>query len=99
MSGVLLVSYLNRIREKHAGSLYDVVIKGSMVQIKPVFLIMLIAIIGLLPAALNTGVGSDVQRPLATVIVGGLFMSLLITVFITPVLYFLTYRNESQVNP
>ena len=99
MSGVLLVSYLNRIREKHAGSLYDVVIKGSMVQIKPVFLIMLIAIIGLLPAALNTGVGSDVQRPLATVIVGGLFMSLLITVFLTTVLYFLTYRNESQVNP
>jgi heavy metal efflux system protein len=57
---------------------------------------MLIAIIGLLPAALNTGVGSDVQRPLAVVIVGGLTSSLLLTSFVTPVLYYLVHRKKKQ---
>ena len=65
----------------------EVIIKGSLVQFRPIFLVMLIAIIGLLPAALNTGVGSDVQRPLATVIVGGLTTTLLFTPIILPPLY------------
>ena len=96
MAGVLWVSYLNRLNRKNRISIHEVVVKGSLVQFRPIFLVMLIAIIGLLPAALNTGVGSDVQRPLATVIVGGLLSSLILTAFVTPALYYLTHRNKQK---
>jgi cobalt-zinc-cadmium resistance protein CzcA len=95
MAGVLWVSYLNRLNRKSKVPLKEVVLNGSLVQFRPIFLVMLIAIIGLLPAALNTGVGSDVQRPLATVIVGGLISSLLITIITTPILYLLTHKENS----
>ena len=99
MAGVLWVSYLNRLQDRHNLSIDEIVFKGSIVQFRPIFLVMLIAIIGLIPAALNTGVGSDVQRPLATVIVGGLTFSLLLTAFVTPALYYLTHKNNhNKVN-
>jgi cobalt-zinc-cadmium resistance protein CzcA len=94
MAGVLWVSYLNRLNKRRKVPLKEIVLNGSLVQFRPIFLVMLIAIIGLLPAALNTGVGSDVQRPLATVIVGGLISSLLITIITTPILYLLTHKEE-----
>ncbi len=94
MAGVLWVSYLNRLNRKSKIPLKEVVLNGSLVQFRPIFLVMLIAIIGLLPAALNTGVGSDVQRPLATVIVGGLISSLLITIITTPILYLLSHKEN-----
>ena len=87
MTGVLWISYLNKLNQKGTMPIKEVIIKGSLVQFRPIFLVMLIAIIGLLPAALNTGVGSDVQRPLATVIVGGLTTTLLFTPIILPPLY------------
>lgn len=94
MAGVLWVSYLNRqLRNKNL-TVREVVMNGSKVQFRPIFLVMLIAIIGLLPAALNTGVGSDVQRPLATVIVGGLISSLLLTSMLTPALYYIVHRKN-----
>jgi cobalt-zinc-cadmium resistance protein CzcA len=94
MAGVLWVSYLNKLYARHNMSIKELVYNGSIVQFRPIFLVMLIAIIGLIPAALNTGVGSDVQRPLATVIVGGLTSSLLLTAFVTPALYYLLHRNK-----
>lgn len=97
MAGVLWVSYFNRINRKGNKLILDVVTQGSSVQFRPIFLVMLIAIIGLLPAALNTGVGSDVQRPLATVIVGGLTSSLIFSAFITPILYYLTHRSKQNI--
>ena len=98
MAGVLWVSYLNKIEKKQKISFEKIIINASIIQFRPIFLIMLIAIIGLLPAALNTGVGSDVQRPLATVIVGGLFSSLILTIFATPVLYFLFNKKKNKVD-
>ena len=94
MAGVLWVSYLNKLKVKQNLLVKELVYHGSIVQFRPIFLVMLIAIIGLLPAALNTGVGSDVQRPLATVIVGGLTSSLLLTAFVTPALYYLLNKNK-----
>ncbi|MEI6276372.1 MAG: CusA/CzcA family heavy metal efflux RND transporter [Prolixibacteraceae bacterium] len=96
MAGVLWVSYLNKLYAQQTRSLKELVYDGSVVQFRPIFLVMLIAIIGLIPAALNTGVGSDVQRPLATVIVGGLTSSLLLTAFVTPALYYLLHRNKKD---
>jgi cobalt-zinc-cadmium resistance protein CzcA len=82
--------------KKEGGPLLDRVVAGSAVQFRPVFLVLIIAVIGLLPAALNSGVGSDIQRPLATVIVGGLLSSLLMTVWMTPILYFLYERRRER---
>ncbi len=94
MAGVLWVSYLNKLKADPNLSIEEIVYKGSVVQFRPIFLVMLIAIIGLIPAALNTGVGSDVQRPLATVIVGGLTSSLILTAFVTPALYYLLNKDK-----
>ena len=98
MAGVLWVSYLNRLNRKKQFPIIEVVMKGSQVQFRPIFLVLLIAIIGFLPAALNTGVGSDVQRPLATVIVGGLISTLVIAPILIPPLYWLlNMSNKNQV--
>jgi cobalt-zinc-cadmium resistance protein CzcA len=94
MSGVLLLSYLNQLKIDSNLPLLDLIIEGSVTQFRPRFLVMMIAIIGLMPAALNTGIGSDVQRPLATVIVGGLLTSLVLTLFVSPLIY---YLHEKRV--
>jgi cobalt-zinc-cadmium resistance protein CzcA len=94
MSGVLLLSYLNQLKINSNLPLLDLIIEGSVTQFRPRFLVMMIAIIGLIPAALNTGIGSDVQRPLATVIVGGLLTSLVLTLFVSPLIY---YLHEKRV--
>ncbi|MCB1191509.1 MAG: efflux RND transporter permease subunit [Leptospiraceae bacterium] len=94
MSGVLLLSYLNQLRSEGKQNLLKTILKGSLVQFRPRFLVMIIAIIGLLPAAMNTGIGSDVQRPMATVIVGGLFSSLILTMFLTSVIYYIVEKKK-----
>ncbi len=96
MSGVLWVSYLNRLNRKKNLTAEEVVLGASKVQFRPIVLLMTIAIIGMFPAAMNTGVGSDVQRPLATVIVGGLISSLILTVLVTPLIYYLTIKKVSN---
>lgn len=96
MSGVLLISYLNRLKLDPDVGLNSIILEGSVIQFKPRFLVMTIAIIGLLPAAFNTGIGSDVQRPLATVIVGGLCSSMVLTLFVSPALYLLVERYSKH---
>ncbi|HMV43418.1 MAG TPA: efflux RND transporter permease subunit, partial [Leptospiraceae bacterium] len=93
MSGVLLLSFLNHMKHNTDLPLKEMVIQGSVIQFRPRFLVMMIAIIGLMPAALNTGIGSDVQRPLATVIVGGLFSSLVLTMLVSPLIYYILEKR------
>jgi cobalt-zinc-cadmium resistance protein CzcA len=61
---------------------------------RPVMMMMLVAMLGMLPAASATGIGSDVQRPLATVVAGGLLSTLLLTLFALPAMYFVIRRNQ-----
>jgi len=96
MTGVLWVSYFNMLKKKQNLTIEEVIIKGSTIQFRPRFLVLLIAIIGMLPAALNTGVGSDVQRPLATVIVGGLTATLLFAPIFLPSLYYLVEPKKKS---
>ena len=80
MSGVLVLSEINRRRRVNAGgSVEDAIIEGSLAQMRPVLMMILVALLGMVPAARATGIGSDVQRPLATVVVGGLLSTLLLT--------------------
>src|SRR5947207_14424724 len=88
MNGVLMVRSITALREQGV-ELREAIVRGAMDCLRPILLASLVAILGLLPASLATGLGSDVQRPLATVIVWGLCSSTVLTLFVVPVLYYL----------
>ncbi|EIC29267.1 efflux RND transporter permease subunit [Methylomicrobium album] len=86
MNGVLIVRTITELRMNGA-ALEAAIIQGSVRCVRPILIASLVAILGLVPASLATGLGSDVQRPLATVIVWGLFSATVMTVLLVPVLY------------
>ena len=86
MDGVLMVRWVSTLREQGL-ALEDAIVQGALERLRPILMTSIVAIFGLLPASLATGLGSDVQRPLATVIVWGLFSSTTLTLFVVPVFY------------
>ena len=88
MTGVLMVRSINALRQNGL-PLREAIVRGAQDCLRPIVIASLVAILGLLPASLATGLGSDVQRPLATVIVWGLFSVMVLTLFVLPVLYYL----------
>jgi cobalt-zinc-cadmium resistance protein CzcA len=86
LNGLVLVSF---IRDLHRQSLPidEAVRLGALTRFRPVVLTALVAALGFVPMALNTGIGSEVQRPLATVVIGGVISSTLLTLLVLPVLY------------
>jgi cobalt-zinc-cadmium resistance protein CzcA len=96
MSGVLYISEINRRRAEPGTTLEDAVIQGAKAQLRPSLMLILVAMLGMVPAARATGIGSDIQRPLATVLVGGLLSTLLLTLLVLPSLYYLTARKENR---
>jgi cobalt-zinc-cadmium resistance protein CzcA len=92
---VLLISCINRIREQEGMLTAQMVHGAALTQFRPIIAVMLPAMLGLLPAALATGIGSDIHRPMATVIVGGLASSLLLTLFVLPSFYLFLSKNIS----
>ena len=99
MSGVLVVSEINRFRRQSGGlPIEQAVIQGTLAQMRPVLMMITVALLGMVPAARATGIGSDVQRPLATVVVGGLLSTLLLTLLALPSLYcLLANRRRSKL--
>jgi cobalt-zinc-cadmium resistance protein CzcA len=91
-NGVIMVSALNRARDTGL-PLAAAVLQGASERLRPVLITATVAALGLLPAALATGIGSDVQRPLATVVVGGLVSATLLTLVLLPVLYLAVERR------
>jgi cobalt-zinc-cadmium resistance protein CzcA len=85
-TGVIMVEYINQLR---AGghSIVDAAVEGAVLRLRPIMMTMLVASLGLLPAALSRGIGSDSQRPFAIVIVGGLLAVLALSIFVLPALY------------
>ena len=97
MAGVLLVSAIKRTEEiYHDSSLKDVIIHASGEQVRAILSILVVAIVGLVPAAISTGIGSDVQRPLATVIIGGLTSTLIFAPIVIPPLFYLAERKRHE---
>ncbi|MBN9385498.1 MAG: efflux RND transporter permease subunit [Chitinophagaceae bacterium] len=94
-NGVIMISHINNLR-KEGMALLDAVIKGAEDRFRPVLMTATVAALGLLPASLATGIGSDVQRPLATVIVYGLFVATTITLFALPPLYYLMEKKWGE---
>ncbi|MCS7005880.1 MAG: CusA/CzcA family heavy metal efflux RND transporter [Cytophagales bacterium] len=93
-NGVIMIAHINHLREQGM-ELLEAVIVGAKDRFRPVLMTATVAVLGLLPASLATGIGSDVQRPLATVIVYGLLFSTAITLYALPALYYLVERNKN----
>lgn len=97
MSGVLVIAEINRLRRSEPElPVRDAIIRGSLGQLRPVLLMVVVALLGMVPAARASGIGSDVQRPLATVVVGGLLSTLFLTLLALPSMYALTVRSSSS---
>ena len=86
LNGIVLVSYMNKLRED-GHSLDEAVTSGALLRLRPVLMTALVALLGLVPLAFAQGIGSEVQRPLAIVVIGGLVSSTLLTLIMLPVLY------------
>jgi cobalt-zinc-cadmium resistance protein CzcA len=99
MSGVLIISEITRMRADGRVKARESVIFGSLAQMRPVLMMIVVAMLGMVPAARATGVGSDVQRPLATVVVGGLLSTLVLTLFALPALYWLIACRSEDHQP
>jgi heavy metal efflux system protein len=87
LNGVVMVSYFNQLKQQGLDS-YQVVFKGAMSRLRTVLMTALLAMLGLLPMALSHGIGSETQRPLALVVIGGLISATLLTLFVLPTLYY-----------
>ncbi|HEY7290061.1 MAG TPA: CusA/CzcA family heavy metal efflux RND transporter [Vicinamibacterales bacterium] len=96
MSGVLVVSNITERRRNGQCSAREAVIQGAVAQMRPVLMMIVVAMLGMVPAAIATGVGSDVQRPLATVVVGGLCSTLFLTLLALPALYWLVACRDER---
>ena len=94
LNGVVMVNAINQ-RFEGGNNINDAIFNGALSRLRPVLMTASIAALGLIPMLLATGVGSEVQRPLATVVVGGLFSSTLLTLFVIPVLYE-TFSRQNQ---
>ncbi len=89
MSGVLYVAEINRQRRDHGRTLKDAVLVGACAQLRPRLILIVVATLGMVPAAFAVGIGSDIQRPLATVVLGGLISTLFLGLLSLPSLYYL----------
>ena len=95
-NGVIMITHMNNLRTE-GRPLRNAVVSGASHRMRPVLLTASVAILGLLPASISTGIGSDVQRPLATVIVYGLLFATVITLFILPTIYYLIEKRKETL--
>ena len=85
-TGVIMVEYINQLRAR-GHSIVDAAVEGAVLRLRPIMMTMLVATLGLLPAALSHDIGSDSQRPFAIVIVGGLLSALTLSIVLLPTFY------------
>jgi heavy metal efflux system protein len=96
LNGLVMITFIKKLREEGAG-LHKAVVEGALTRLRPVLMTALVASLGFVPMALNVGTGAEVQRPLATVVIGGIVSSTLLTLLVLPVLYRMIYRNEERI--
>lgn len=93
LNGVVMVSFIRRLLAD-GKPLMDAITEGALTRLRPVLMTALVASLGFVPMAFNVGIGAEVQRPLATVVIGGIVSSTLLTLLVLPVLYHLAYRKR-----
>jgi heavy metal efflux system protein len=97
-TGVIMLEYINQLRSR-GHVIADAAVEGAVLRLRPILMTTLVATLGLLPAALSTGIGSDSQRPFAIVIVGGLMVAMLLNLFLLPTLYVWVAGDEDLLPP
>ncbi|PCK02921.1 MAG: CusA/CzcA family heavy metal efflux RND transporter [Alteromonadaceae bacterium] len=97
LNGLVMLSFI-REQWRDNSELYGAVVEGAMVRLRPVLMTALVASLGFVPMALNVGTGAEVQRPLATVVIGGVVSSTLLTLLVLPVLYYWWHKNDINNN-
>jgi cobalt-zinc-cadmium resistance protein CzcA len=95
-TGVIMLEYINQLRTR-GYSVPDAAVEGAVLRLRPIVMTMLVATLGLLPAALSHAIGSDSQRPFAIVIVGGLISDLVMSIALMPTLYVWIARNGDKL--
>jgi heavy metal efflux system protein len=97
-TGVIMIEYINQLRARGYG-IHQAAVEGAVLRLRPIMMTMLVATLGLLPAAISTGIGSDSQKPFAIVIVGGLSATLLLSVYVLPTIYTWIARDDDILPP
>lgn len=92
LNGLVMVSFIRRLLDQGA-PLHEAILNGAQARLRPVLMTALVASLGFVPMAINVGTGAEVQRPLATVVIGGIISSTLLTLLVLPALYRLVHRN------
>ena len=98
LNGLVMIAFINKLREQ-GDALDDAIVDGALGRLRPVLMTALVASLGFVPMALNVGAGSEVQRPLATVVIGGIVSSTLLTLLVLPVLYRWLHAGEDRSAP
>jgi cobalt-zinc-cadmium resistance protein CzcA len=99
LNGIVLVAEFNRIKKTGETDMKKVVVQGTITRLRPVLMTAFVASLGFLPMALSNGAGASVQRPLATVVIGGLMIATLLTLFVLPILYISFEKGIKKVKP
>lgn len=96
LNGLVMITFIHKLRADGLG-LHEAIVTGAMTRLRPVLMTALVASLGFVPMALNVGTGAEVQRPLATVVIGGILSSTLLTLFVLPALYRLIHREQEPL--
>ncbi|MDO9186103.1 MAG: CusA/CzcA family heavy metal efflux RND transporter [Bacteroidia bacterium] len=104
LNGIVLIAEFNRLKSAGETDAKKIVLQGTKLRLRPVLMTAFVASLGFLPMAISTGAGAEVQRPLATVVIGGLLIATFLTLFVLPTLYIIfekgfTKRNKKQIKP
>ena len=96
LNGIVMIAYFNKLEEDGITNVHDRILKGTIARLRPILTTAMVASFGFIPMAISQGAGAEVQRPLATVVIGGLISSTLLTLIVLPVLYGIFNKH---VNP
>lgn len=94
LNGLVMVTFIRDLWDKN-GDLLNAILEGALIRLRPVLMTAFVASLGFVPMALNTGTGAEVQRPLATVVIGGVISSTILTLIVLPALYSLVHRRKT----
>ncbi|MGV8837996.1 efflux RND transporter permease subunit, partial [Cellvibrio sp.] len=95
LNGLVMLAFIRQLYLEH-GDLMEAIIQGALTRLRPVLMTALVASLGFVPMAFNVGIGAEVQRPLATVVIGGIISSTLLTLLVLPVLYGLVHGRAGR---
>jgi cobalt-zinc-cadmium resistance protein CzcA len=98
LNGLVMISYIRTLREEGM-DLEQAITQGALTRLRPVLMTALVASLGFVPMAIATGTGAEVQRPLATVVIGGILSSTALTLLVLPLLYRFAHRKDNEDEP